>query len=258
MEKVYLYLSLTPEALIASMLPPEDFGKYLAVGSKKRTRGQAMFFEINPEFESDYFNFDIIKERCVPNSEGRPKRSVYLSIYRVLEHIPLEQLKKLYLVTDDGRVLPLEQGEFTAKYNSDLHLYQQLGPVTPRVVSKLNPPDFVKFITNTNQPVSVPKIVFVELTLDELAHDPEKGHDENLPYSNIDHLRDCLTGLKNENGKKTKTVIRTFQGNLFYRTCKNGFFIGDNENIKYYAMPTLEELNDKYYTWWKSALTIGF
>ena len=41
---VYLYLSLIPEALIASMLPPLDFGTYLAIGTKKRTRGQAMFF----------------------------------------------------------------------------------------------------------------------------------------------------------------------------------------------------------------------
>lgn len=42
--KRYLYLSLLPEALIASMLPPEEFGNYLAVGTKKRTRGQAIFF----------------------------------------------------------------------------------------------------------------------------------------------------------------------------------------------------------------------
>jgi hypothetical protein len=32
---------LIPEALIASMLPPVDFGTYLAVGTKKRTSGDA-------------------------------------------------------------------------------------------------------------------------------------------------------------------------------------------------------------------------
>ena len=37
--EIYLYLSIVPEALIASMLPPEEFGKYYAVGNKKRTRG---------------------------------------------------------------------------------------------------------------------------------------------------------------------------------------------------------------------------
>ncbi|GJQ63679.1 MAG: hypothetical protein SCALA702_27320 [Melioribacteraceae bacterium] len=258
MDQKYLYLSLTPEALIASMLPPEDFGKYLAVGSKKRTRGQALFFEVDTNIESDYFKTGIIKERCVPHSNGAPKRSVYLSIYRVLEHIPLSKLKNLYLVTDDGRVLGLEKGEYSVKNNSQLHLYQQLGPVSPRVATKLNPVEFVKFITDLSQPVSVPKIVFTELTLDELAENPLKGNDESLPYSNIDHLRDCLIGLTNKDSKKTKTVIRTLTGNLFYRMVKNGFFIGENGNVVYYPFPSLEELNSKYYPWWKSAVTIGF
>ncbi len=31
----YLYLSMTPESLVASMLPPEQFGNYLAVGTRK-------------------------------------------------------------------------------------------------------------------------------------------------------------------------------------------------------------------------------
>ena len=45
---VHLYLSLIPEALIASMLTPEEFGAYYAVGSEKKSRGQAIFFEIDP------------------------------------------------------------------------------------------------------------------------------------------------------------------------------------------------------------------
>lgn len=258
MEPKYLYLSLTPEALIASMLPPEDFGKYLAVGSKKRTRGQAMFFEVDSDFESDYFKLDIIEKRCKSHENGTPKRSVYLSIYRVLEHVPLDKLKKLYLVTDDGRVLGLEKGEYTPKSNSQLHLYQQLGPVSPRVATKLNPVEFVSFITDRTQPVSVPKIIFTELSLDELAENPATGNDEKLPYSNIDHLRDCLVGLTNKDSKKTKTVIRTLTGNLFYRMVKNGFFIGENDTVIYYPFPSAEELNSKYYPWWKSAVTIGF
>jgi len=32
---IHLYLSLSPEALIASMLSPEDFGSYYALGSAK-------------------------------------------------------------------------------------------------------------------------------------------------------------------------------------------------------------------------------
>jgi hypothetical protein len=46
MSKNYLYFSVTPEALIASGLEPEKFGNYLAVGTQKRSRGQAVFLSL--------------------------------------------------------------------------------------------------------------------------------------------------------------------------------------------------------------------
>jgi len=36
---VHLYFSLIPEALIASMLPPEQFGQYYATGHKYKSKG---------------------------------------------------------------------------------------------------------------------------------------------------------------------------------------------------------------------------
>ncbi len=254
----YLYLSLMPEALIASMLPPEEFGNYLAIGTKKRTRGQAIFFEVDPNFESDYFNLKDIEARCIPHPDGKPKSSVYLSIYRVLENIPLNNLKNLYLVTDDGKVLGLEKSNYVDSEKEELHLYQQLCPVTPQIASRYNPREFMKFVTNRTQPVSVPKLVFVELILDDLANDPKNASADNLPYLNIDHLRDCLIGLKQENNKFTKTVIRYLQGDILYRTCKNGIFVGDQESLIYYHFPSKDELLSKYYSWYRSALVLGF
>ena len=35
---IYLYASLVPEALIVSMLPPDEFGTYYAVGTRKKAR----------------------------------------------------------------------------------------------------------------------------------------------------------------------------------------------------------------------------
>ncbi len=45
----FVYLSITPEALIGSMLPPFEFGAYLATGTKKCNKGQAIFFEVDLE-----------------------------------------------------------------------------------------------------------------------------------------------------------------------------------------------------------------
>lgn len=255
--KNFLYLSLTPEALIASMLPPEEFGNYFAVGTKKRTRGQAIFFELDIEKMGGHFPLEEIEKKCVPHSNGKPKSSVYLSIYRVLEHVPFEAFKNLYLATDDGRVLELTKGEYHEEPADNLHLYQELSPVTPRIASGYSPREFLRHVTDTTQPVSVPKLIFVELKLNGLADDPSKGAINDLPYPNIDHLRDCLIGLKENPGKKTKTVIRTLSGELFFRTCKNGFFVGNKENLIFYPIPSNEELNNKYYVWWRSALNIG-
>ena len=108
---VHLYLSMIPEALIASMLTPQEFGVYYAVGTSKKSRGQAVFFEVDPNFRHDYFCIEEGIRRCVPHEDGSPKASIYISVYRVLEHIPLDVIGKLYLVTKDGRTLGLEASE---------------------------------------------------------------------------------------------------------------------------------------------------
>jgi len=254
----YLYLTLTPEALISSMLPPHEFGNYLAVGTKKRTRGQAIFFEIDFAKAKDKLPVEYIEKRCVPHKDGKPKSSVYLSIYRVLETLPLDAFKSLYLTTDDGRVLELKQADYKVTNDKGLHLYQELCPVTPRVVSSIAPIEFMKYMTSTVEQISLPKLVFVELQLNELAANPESGSVNDLPYENVDHLRDCLLDLKKDPSKNKKTVIRFFNRDLLFRTIKNGVFLGNSEKVIFYAFPSLAELEDKYYAWWRSAKSIGF
>jgi hypothetical protein len=256
--KTYLYFSVTPEALVVSGLEPEKFGSYLAVGTQKRARGQAVFFELDQDLMGDVVSKEYIEQNCVPRPDGSPKRTLYLSIYRVLERIPLKALKSLYLTTDDGRVLKLDQGEFNYKKGESLHLYQELCPVNPRIASTKNPIDFVKHVCDSNNKISVPKLLCVQLDLGELANDPIAGSDDDLPYSNIFHLRDCLAGLLQNTAKFTKTVVRFFNGDIQYRTCKNGFFIGDNETCLFYPFPSKEELDTKHHSWWRSALTMSF
>ena len=167
--KVNLYLSVIPEALIASHLAPEEFGNYYAVGSQKRSRGQAMFFEVDQSFQCEYLRLAEAAKRCVPHEDGSPRRSSYLSIYRALEHVPLAALGKLYLTTDDGRVLGLDPAPYVPAAAEGLHFYQEICPVTPRVASKLAPHEFASYITDRANPVSVEKIVFTELRLAGLA-----------------------------------------------------------------------------------------
>ncbi|MDN4473115.1 hypothetical protein [Demequina zhanjiangensis] len=249
----HLYLSLIPEALIASMLTPEEFGLYYAIGNAKRSRGQAVFFSVDRDLlPEDAFDLSEVDARCVPHPNGDPKRSLYISIYRVLEKIPRQALSALHLVTDDGRVLTIGPSEHVATEAGSAHLYQEFCPVSPRVVSTLDPAGFTEFITDDSQPIHVPRIVFAELTLGALATDPTTGNAEDLPYPNIGHLRDCLVELGGQD-KATKTVLRQMTQEVLFRTVHGGFHVGDPTGITTFALPTLDALEREHFAWWRSA-----
>jgi hypothetical protein len=249
----YVYLTCTPEALVASMLPPEGFGMYLSTGTKKRNKGQTIFFEVDLEQIRDLIDMNSLDKRCVAKEDGSPKSSVYLSVYRVLEMIPVSALKSLYLTTDHGTVLELKKTEYdkSKEAKNDLHLYQELCPVTPLVASELPPSVFLKRLTDGSIPIVLPKLFFVELKLGELAKNPLYGSAEQLPYSNVGHLRDCLEILRGEYEKHMKTVQRVFSGLILYRTIETGFYVGAKDELAYYRYPTMPELENINYEFFR-------
>jgi len=252
---IHYYLSLIPESLIASMLTPEEFGNYYAIGSQKRSRGQAIFFEVDPEIAGAAIDRKVAEARCVPHEDGTPRKSTYLCIYRALEAIPVQALKRLYLSTEDGRVLGIDPAPYTPEEDRPLHLYQELCPVTPRVVSKLNPIDFCRQLTTPGQPIHVPRIVFAEMKLEALAHNPDAPEVDNLPYQNLEHLRDCLRELRHRYAKPNKTVIRQVKHDVLFRTVRGGFYVGDATEFVYFPLPGKDALETVHYAWWRSALS---
>lgn len=250
----FIYLTATPEALIASMLPPVEFGAYLSTGTKKRNKGQAIFFEVDLGQIEKLIDMESLNQRCVAKADGKPKSSVYLSVYRVLETIPLEALKSLYLTTDNGYTLELKKTAYdvSKETKGKLHLFQELLPVTPLVASELTPSAFLKRLTDSSTPIVLPKLFFVDLKLGELATNPLKGSAEYLPYSNVGHLRDCLEILKGEYEKHMKTVQRIYSGSLLYRTIESGFYVGSKDEIFFYQYPDIVELENINYEFFRS------
>jgi hypothetical protein len=250
----FIYLTATPEALIASMLPPVEFGAYLSTGTKKRNKGQAIFFEVDLGQIEKLIDMDSLNRRCVAKADGKPKSSVYLSVYRVLETIPLTALKSLYLTTDHGYTLELKKSPYdpSKETKGKLHLFQELLPVTPLVATELAPSVFLKRLTDGSIPIVLPKLFFVDLKLGELATNPLKGSAEYLPYSNVGHLRDCLEILKGEYEKHMKTVQRIYSGSLLYRTIESGFYVGSKDEIIFYSYPDMVELENINYEFFRS------
>lgn len=256
MSKKYLYLSFTPEALIFSMLPPEEFGKYLAIGDKKETSSHAIYLEVDPDIDIEGIKMDVARSRCCEHSDGTPRRSAYVSIYRVLERVPLSALGNLHLATKDGLVLTLKQSEYSSQTSQSRFLYQEICPVSPRVVSNLEPREFCEYVTNEDNPLYMPKIAFADLKIGELSEDPENGEISNLPYPSIDHLRSCLASIDSKDGKKTKIERRGMRAEIVFFMVHKGFYIGDQNDFLYYPIPDEDALLGEHNRWWNSAAKI--
>jgi hypothetical protein len=253
--QIHYYMTCSKfEALVASHLDPEQFGTYMAVGSKKLSSGHVIFFEIDPTFPryTDHFKVDDIESRCAPHPDGSPKRSKYISVYRVMEFMPLQVYCSLYLTTADGRVLRLDEAPYDeSRDRSSPNLYLELCPLVPMVVSFLAPGPFVRSMTDHRNAVHAPRLFFADLLLDRDAKGNLAGY---LPYAHPLHIQDCIAQLEQaEDAKPTKTVFRAPGMHGLFRAIRRGFFVGDQTGLKFYKFPSREELEVQHRRWWQSA-----
>ena len=134
------------------------------------------------------------------------------------------------------------------------HLYQEFCPVTPRVVSTLDPAEFCA-APHRPDPAgqrsarsSLPSSP--SASWPRTSNPPDVG---NLPYSGLQHLRDCLRELNRKPGKPTKVTVRNVRDDVLYRTIQGGFYAGQGREVKYYPMPSPAELDSAHHEWWHSA-----
>ena len=254
--KTFFYLSVFPtQALIASQLDPARFGSYMAIGKKNGSYERIIFIEVEGNFGT-YFDWNYAKERCVTHHDNRPKNSVWMSIYRSLEHTPLNVMKSMYLVTKDGRTLTIPKTEYAAVGNSNYYVYNELCPINPLVVSRLEPPEFAAFMTNPQVRVSVPKVVFADLKTINLK-DPEVTGNIGATYDrNLEHFTDCVKTVLDDPQKMNKNVERSHSESFSYNIINRGIYVGEGKQVAYYPMPTLTDLRQNHYDWARSALII--
>ena len=254
---IHYYLTVFPmEALIASELEAVQFGTYMAVGARKGSAEQLMFMKIKGDFTGP-FDWESARKSCVSHPDGQPKHSLYLSIYRVLENIPVEAMGQLYLITRDGRTLQLDRQEYKTPANwPGFALYKELCPVTPLVASKLNPKDFGEYMTNPDNKTSVPTLMFSDIKIiRDLDNLENSGNIGNVYDRHPEHLKSCIDEIRSEtkNGKINKIVDRTYGTRFSYQLIDNGIYVSKGKTIIRYPMPDIETLKKNHYDWGKSA-----
>lgn len=255
----HLYLILYPnEALVASQLSPEEFGKHYSIGSPRHFQGKVIFAEVDINFRHEYLRI----EECLAQTEsgipGVPKRTKFVKSYRVLEDVDFLALHKLYLVTTDGAVLGLDKGGEPSETGDGGHVrvYQEICPLRLLVASRLVPREFGSYITKETWSKGAPKIFFTQYDIDVeyvvSTNEVQAFGMGPLPNVNPANLPRALKELQEDPSKKTKTV--SLNPNLHvmsYKAIQPGFWFANGSEIVFYRMPTMDELHYKHSSWWR-------
>ncbi len=253
---MHFYLSLFPtQALIASQLDPRHFGTYMAIGKKNGSFERIIFIEIEGFFGND-FDWNYAEEHCIAHDNGSPKNSVWLSVYRTLEYTPLSAMKSMFLVTKDGRTMEIVPAEYTPPTDTNYYVYNELSPIDPLVVSRLEPHEFASYMTNPMVKVSVPKVVFADLKTINFDDLDATGNIGATYDHNLEHFRDCINAILDNPQKMNKNVERSHSSDFSYNIINRGIYIGEGRNIVYYPMPRVDTLRQKHYDWARSAMIL--
>jgi hypothetical protein len=256
--KHHLYMVVFPiNALIASQLDPYRFAEHYTIGSAKHYKGKVLFVEIDINFRNPYFNIDHYLSLTVPHPNGEPKKTKFISSYRVLEHVDLSTFKNLYLVTTNGKALEIKSEPYTAKNEPGLvRIYQEITPLTNLVASTLDQRHFGKYITSQTHSKGCPKVCFTQYEFNveeflktnknrELMYSP-------IPETNAARLWDYLMELKQAPEKRTKTInLSSTLVESSYTIIRHGFWFVAGDEMVFYPMPTVEEMERDHFDWWR-------
>ncbi|MGE5683026.1 MAG: hypothetical protein ACM34K_19365 [Bacillota bacterium] len=254
----HLYMIVFPiNALVASQLEPERFGEHYTMSSAKHFSGKVIFAEIDINYRNDYFDLERYLDLTVPHEDGSPKRTKFISSYKVLENVDLSAIKRLFLVTVNGKVLPIEPAEYTA-YNEPglIRIYQEICPLETLVASTKDQREFGKFITTETRSKGAPKICFtqIDFNLDDFFRQNRNRdiYTIELPDVNPYRFYECITELKNNPQKLTKTIsLGSILRDISFKFLRHGFWFSAGEEMKFFPMPTQYDLENKYFYWWK-------
>jgi len=176
----------------------------------------------------------------------------------VFEHIPAVAVGSLYLTTRDGRTLEISRSEQRQPEveSRAYYIYQELCPITPVIVSRLEPEAFGYHMTDADRKVYVPKMMFADLKTFDFEHPERSGNVASLYDRKIPHLMACIAAVTSDDGKIIKTLDRSHVESFSFQSVDRGFYLADGSSISVYPMPSADDLKSIDYDWGRSALIL--
>lgn len=255
----HLYMVLQPNhSLIASQLEPEHFIRHYVQGSTRYFEGRLIFAEIDPDYRHPYFDIDAAYAELKPHEDGRPKATKFIKSYRVLEHIDFKALGKLYLCNSVGDYVELESAEYDPSDDTEeFRIMLEINPVKFIVLTKYDFREFGRFITDPKNTKGAPKMFFSQL---EFATDDFlKDYEENplircyVPGIHPARLRNAIEEVRATPGKFVKGLSLDCPiDKISYKLLRDGFMFAEQGNYKYYPLLSLDEVERRFYRYWKS------
>jgi hypothetical protein len=257
----HLYCLIYPNsALVASELDPKAFGRHYAISYPKNYKGKVVFVEVDINFRNDYFLIDEKLAECY-HDDGRPKKTKFISSYRILEHIDIEAFQDMYLITTGGKALKLnkQEGEYHIPHQEEkIRVFQLMSPLYYLIATSYTPPEFGKFLAN-DRTKGVPKSAMIQIDIDPDSIIDTSGREilysSPLPGVHPGYLRAAFLELKRKGpDKRTKTIsLKSIFDNIPFIKIRHGIWINEKDKRIYYPMPSITELEESHYYWLKEA-----
>lgn len=255
----HLYMILYPNpSLVASQCEPEAFSKHYQIGSTRYYTGKLIFAEIDPLYRHPYFDIEAGLRGLIPHEDGAPKATKFISSYRVLEHVDLQAIQRLYLATPNGEIIGIDPGKSEGPSpDSGLRVIAQICPLSMLVLTRLSSDDFGRYITDPANPKGAPVIFYTSLDLDITGFLKDFEANPFLPaplaFMHPSKLRDAIIELQTHPEKTTKGLaLRTPLGSVSYKSVRKGFWFYRPGHNLFFPFPALSEIELTHYKFWRA------
>jgi hypothetical protein len=259
-ERHLYYIAHPTHSLVASQLGPEPFIRHFIRESTRYFEGKLAFVELDPGFRHPYFDIEGAYAGLRPHEDGRPKATKFVSSYRVLEHVDFGAMDKLYLCDESGGFVVLEgspAGTEPPRGGDELRVILEIDPVKFIVLTRLGLGEYALFATDPGNTKGAPRMLYAELDLsvDDFMREVEESPyvSSFFPGIHPDRLRATILELRKSPSKSVKGIALNCPfDRVSYKLLRNGFVFASREGTKYYPLLPLDEVEKRYYKFWKN------